>query len=67
MIATQDRTQHVEDLTRMMDELCAPELTLARSQVLRSRITRLLDTIRESNPPARSLARPGCPEAFSGR
>ncbi len=49
MIMNPDRTQLVEELRQMMDELCAPELTLARADVLRPRITRLLETIRESN------------------
>jgi hypothetical protein len=47
MIAAQDRAQLVEDLSRMLDELCAPELTLARADVLRPRVDRLVATLRE--------------------
>ena len=56
MIFARDRTQLVEDLARMMDELCAPELTLARAEVLRPRVARLLAALRESNDRPRPLA-----------
>ena len=49
MILAPDRTQLAEDLRRMMDELCAPELTLARANVLRPRVQRLLEVIRETD------------------
>ena len=60
MIVAQDRTQLVEDLARMMDELCAPDLTLARADVLRPRVIRLLEILREAND------RPH-PHAIAGR
>ncbi len=54
MIVAPDRTQLAEDLRRMMDELCAPELTLARASVLRPRVHRLLDAIREAGDAPRA-------------
>jgi hypothetical protein len=63
MTIAPDRAQLVEDLARMMDELCAPELTLARSEVVRSRVARLLDTLREPNDSPRAVALLERPEA----
>ena len=59
MIVAPDRTQLAEDLRRMMDELCAPELTLARADVLRPRVHRLLEVIRETDDPARPVGPAG--------
>lgn len=39
-------------LRRLMDELGSPDLTLARSAVLRARISELLEASRDANPPA---------------
>jgi len=50
MTATHHRTQLVENLLRTMDELCAPDLTLARAEILRPRVARILDALRASEP-----------------
>jgi hypothetical protein len=42
MPATNSMPQ-VETLQRILDELCAPELTLRRAKVLRGRLFELLD------------------------
>jgi hypothetical protein len=54
MTVAPDLAQFVEDLARMMDELSAPELTLARAEVVRSRIARLLDSLGEPADSPRS-------------
>ena len=56
MIVNPGRTSLVDELRRMMDELCAPELTLGQANVLRPRVTRLLETIREANESPRPRA-----------
>ena len=56
MIVAQDRAQLAQDLARLMDELCAPELTLARADALLPRVNRLLEVLRESDDRPRPLA-----------
>ncbi len=67
MIVTPDRAQFIEDLARMMDELCASELTLARSEIVRSRVARLLDLLQEPDDSPRRLALAECPEESESR
>ena len=43
-----DRTELVEALRRAMDELCASDLTLAQSEILRPRVHRILEALRDS-------------------
>jgi hypothetical protein len=47
MTSVPDRAELVEALRRAMDELCAPELTLARAEILRPRVHRILEALRE--------------------
>ena len=58
MIVYQDRTQLVEDLARMMEELSEPGLTLGRASVLRPEVARILEMIRDWHEPARPRAHP---------
>jgi hypothetical protein len=47
MTSVPDRAELVEALRRAMDELCAPELTLAQGEILRPRVHRILEALRE--------------------
>jgi hypothetical protein len=47
MPSVPDRTELVEALRRAIDELCAPGLTLAQSEILRPRVHRILEALRE--------------------
>jgi hypothetical protein len=51
-----DRTRQLEDLRRTMDELCAPELTLARASTLRLRLHGLLETLNAGEGEVRTPA-----------
>ncbi|WP_435008412.1 hypothetical protein P12x_005624 [Tundrisphaera lichenicola] len=42
------RNELAEDLRRAMDELTDPGLTLARAEILRPRVARIIEAIRES-------------------
>jgi hypothetical protein len=42
MTRTIEKTCRIEILTTLMDELCSPELTLARGKLLRKRLADLL-------------------------
>ena len=62
MIATQERNQLAEDLRRAMDELCDPGLTMARAEVLRPRVARIIEAIRRSEAePRDGWVDPPCP------
>jgi hypothetical protein len=47
MTCVPDRTELIEALRRAMDELCAPGLTLAQAEILRPRVHRILEALRE--------------------
>ena len=47
MTGVPDRTELVEALRRAMHELCAPDLTLVQSEILRPRVHRILEALRE--------------------
>jgi hypothetical protein len=53
MTGVPDRTELVEALRRAMDELCAPDLTLVQSEILRPRVHRILEALRASEAPPR--------------
>ena len=57
MTVAPDRIQLAEDHRRMMDELCTPELTLARAEVLRPQVAHILAAIREVEPAPRLVRR----------
>jgi hypothetical protein len=43
MAGEQDKTQRMESLRRIMDELCAPDLTIARANAIRPKLYDLLE------------------------
>jgi hypothetical protein len=47
MTTRPEQTELVEALRRAMDELCAPDLTLAEGAILRPRVHRILEALRE--------------------
>ncbi len=49
MLAT-DRTRKIEALQGLLDELCSPDLTLARANVLRPQLFELLGMLNQSAP-----------------
>jgi hypothetical protein len=65
MSMTQDRNRLIEELSRTMEELSAPELTLGRANVLRPRVARLLAALREATDPPRPLSLADCREGGS--